>query len=346
MTEKELQRLKQSHHHNSDGGGQGLRILSIVLGCLALFTVAYLGFNRVVKYTADQSQRKEQARQEAQQKSISDHPVQHKPIVVGGPRKSTVTLTNREGLVFENISIVRTNLDSLVYTATNGLGGGTLKFADLPEYLQKKYGYTPELVAETEAQSSIYRPPPAPEVQTTEDRGPGVAQENISGVEIMVDEGDPSRYNWGPRVVGMTLRLTTGDRIELKLFPNRAESEANYTIGYANSARTATLFQEFLVESGAKAYRALQQLDNNPTYLALRKRGIEQQKTIEDTRQKIMLPPPQYSRNATVATNYKNTMRNFLNTTSSNYTVTVNQLKFVASGHVVAQSGLRKFVRQ
>lgn len=340
MTEKELQRLMKSHRHNSGGGGRGLRVLFIVVGCLALFAGAYLGFNRVVKYFADQSQREEQARLEAQQRRIAEEQERHKPTVVEGLYTSTVTLTNRAGRVFENITILRTNVDSLVYAGTNGLGGGTLKFADLPEHLQKKYGYAPASVAEGEAQSITYRVPRV--VQTTADRPPSAAQENTSGVEIMVEDGD--RYS--PRVLGMTLRLVTGDRIELRLEPDLTGGEANVKTEFAPDRPQNAVFQNWLDTCAIKAYKALKNLDSNPTYSALRKRGFEQQKTMKDMQDKISSPPPQFRRNATVEANYRNTMNSFLHTTSSNYTVTVLQLKRAASGLVIGQSGLYNHVRQ
>ena len=80
---------------------------------------------------------------------------QAKAIAANRPAANRVTLTNRDGRVFESITIVRTNANSLAYVGTNGISSETINFADLPEPLPKKYGPTP-------AAGEAVQPAPAP----------------------------------------------------------------------------------------------------------------------------------------------------------------------------------------
>lgn len=56
---------------------------------------------------------------------------------------ATVTFTNRQGTVYENVHVVKISEAGLIFTYTTGAGGGTLKLSELPDDVLRKFGYDP-----------------------------------------------------------------------------------------------------------------------------------------------------------------------------------------------------------
>jgi hypothetical protein len=60
----------------------------------------------------------------------------------------TITFTNRHGEVISNADVVKVTAIDLVYTISGS--GGRAKFSELPETIQKQFGYDPDKAVEAE----------------------------------------------------------------------------------------------------------------------------------------------------------------------------------------------------
>lgn len=73
----------------------------------------------------------------------------------------TITLTNRAGRVFENVRILQTNVDGLIWAFTNRAGGGKIAYSELEELVARQFGFDPaqaetaKLAAERRRQADL-----------------------------------------------------------------------------------------------------------------------------------------------------------------------------------------------
>ena len=67
----------------------------------------------------------------------------------------TITFTNRQGRVYENVRLKNYDQESLLWFQADGAGGGKIKFADLPDYLQRQYGVDPVQLAQRDFEKAV-----------------------------------------------------------------------------------------------------------------------------------------------------------------------------------------------
>src|ERR1019366_10488500 len=67
----------------------------------------------------------------------------------------SITFTNRQGTVYQNVRIVRISDDKLIYRENEGVSGGSIKLVDLPDGLLRQLGYDSAEVANKELEKAI-----------------------------------------------------------------------------------------------------------------------------------------------------------------------------------------------
>jgi S1-C subfamily serine protease len=68
---------------------------------------------------------------------------------------NSITFTNRQGAVYQNVRIVRISDDRLIYRENEGVGGGSIKLVDLPDGFLRQLGYDSAQVANNDLEKAI-----------------------------------------------------------------------------------------------------------------------------------------------------------------------------------------------
>ena len=79
-------------------------------------------------------------------------------VAAASPAAEAITVTNKNGVVYKNITIIRKDRDGILFRSESG--GGRLKAVDMGEELQTRFGFDPATVgkiAQEEKQKAIER---------------------------------------------------------------------------------------------------------------------------------------------------------------------------------------------
>ena len=67
---------------------------------------------------------------------------------------NNLTFTNNSGVVYSNVTVVKVKPDGVTFLFNDITGGGTIKFTDIPEFLQARFGYDAQKAAAYETEQA------------------------------------------------------------------------------------------------------------------------------------------------------------------------------------------------